>query len=177
MNRLEKYNEIVLDLLQIQQDRANTYEKMLLNGNFDEKINMLLKRLAVQSRNNMLELRSHVTDNTGSDPADRVEIRGDILREWHGLSHFLPDSSFPEIMQCFEINEMRTKIAYQQALKKEDMFCEELKMLLARQMRSIQHSFLFIQQCRERPYMPEMLTVKDERKPPAFLHERIHAEA
>ena len=177
MNRLEKNFEILHDLLQIQQDRAATYEKLLLNGNFDEKINMLLKRLAVQSRNNMLELRSQISDNTGSDPADRVEIRGDILREWHGLSHFLPDSSYPEIVQCFEINEMRTHIAYQQALKKSEVLCEELRALLAQQMKTVQRSFLFIQQCRERPYMPESLPVKDERRPPAFLHERIHAEA
>jgi len=175
MNRLEKNSEIILDLLKIQQDRAATYEKLLYHGNFDEKINMLLKRLAVQSRNNMLELRAHLNDNTGSDPADNVEIRGDILREWHGLSHFLPDSTYPEIMQCFEVNEMRTSIAYRQAMEKGEVFSEELNNLLAKQLRIIQRSFVFIQESREKPFIPETSVTRDERMPPVFLQERIHA--
>lgn len=176
MNRLEKNFEIIHDLLHIQHERSTTYEKMLLYGNFDPKVNSLLKRLATQSRNCMLELRSHITDTTGSDPADRVEIRGDILQEWHGLAQFLPDSNFQDIIQSFEVNEMRTGDAYERAMQADVELCEEIKKLIRKQHQQIKRSFKYIQESREKPFVPEPLPTTEERKPPAFFHDRLYAE-
>ena len=176
MNRLEKNMEIVHDLLQIQHERAIMYEKLLHYGNHNDKICMLLKKLAIQSRNCMLELRSHISDTTGSDPADRVEIKGDILREWHGLHHFMPDSPYQDIILCFEINEMRTSLAYEKALLLSDHLCDELEKLIRYQHHVISHSYHFILESRERPYIPETTHSRDERKPPAYFHDRLYAE-
>ena len=70
--------EIINDLIQIEQNKANDYEKLLVNGNFDGELNRLIRQLADQCRNNVLELRSHMSENTGSDPADHVEIPGEM---------------------------------------------------------------------------------------------------
>ena len=176
MNRLLKNIEIVHDLLQIQHERAITYEKLLQFGNQDDKICMLLKKLAIQSRNCMLELRSHISDTTGSDPADRVEIKGEILREWHGLHHFMPDSPYQDIISCFEINEMRTSLAYEKALLLNAHLCDELKNLIRFQFDVISRSYHFILESREKPYIPETPRACDERKPPAYFHDRLYAE-
>lgn len=176
MNRLEKNIAIIHDLLHIQHERAATYEKMLMNGNHDEKVNCLLKKLATQSRNCMLELRGHITDTTGSDPADRVEIRGEILKEWHGLNQVMPDSNFQEIISAFEVNELRTGKAYEKALEAGEALCNELKNLLSEQLKQIWHSYDHIQDSRYKPFVPESQQSSDERKPPAFFHDRLYAD-
>jgi uncharacterized protein (TIGR02284 family) len=176
MNRLEKSIEIIHDLLQIQHERATTYERLMLYGNYDENINHILKKLATESRNCMLELRSHITDTTGGDPADRVEIRGDVLKEWHGLNQVLPDTNFQDIISAFEVNELRTAKAYEKALEQGTQLCEAVKALLTNQTEKVWGTYEFIQDSRYRPYAPELAHSTDERKPPAFFHDRLYAE-
>lgn len=176
MNRLEKSIEIIHDLLEIQHERAITYEKMLTYGSNDEKINCLLKKLATQSRNCMLELRRHITDTSGSDPADRVEIRGDVLKEWHGLNQILPDSNFQDVISTFEVNEMRTGKAYEKALEAGNELCQEVRQILQQQLHQIWNSYDQIQDSRYKPHVPEILQSTNERKPPAFYHDRYYAE-
>lgn len=177
MNRLQKNIEIIHDLLQIQHERATTYDKLLQYGTYDGKVTHLLKRIARQSRNCILELRGHIFDTTGSDPADRVEIKGDLLREWHGMNLFHPDSSYHEIIMCCEVNEMRTTEVYQKALIIADDVCQELSSLIRGQLELVWRSFVFIQETRENPYIPDTLPVTAERKPPTFFHDRLYADA
>ncbi len=176
MNRLEKNIAIIHDLLQIQHERASTYEKMLYYSNYEPKVNSLLKKMAMQSRNAILELRGHITDTTGGDPADRVEIRGEILKGWNGLDQFLPDSNFKQIIQSFEVNERRTGTAYELALESCDELCEEVRKLIKRQLQQVRRSFKYIQEAGEIPFIPKSLPATDERKPPAFFHDRLYAQ-
>ncbi len=124
----------------------------------------------------MLELRSQISDTTGSDPADRVEIRGDVLQEWHGLDQFLPESSFQDIIFCFEANEMRTSQAYQKALNLASELDAEVSRIIRNQLDQVWRSFVSIQEAREKPFVPETLPETNERKPPAFFHDRLYAE-
>lgn len=96
MNRLENNTWIILDLLQYQQDRAAAYEELLHYGNFDDEINRLLRRMATQCRNNILELRAHISNNTGSDPADHVEIRGEIQASSMNVDERKPPTFYHE---------------------------------------------------------------------------------
>jgi hypothetical protein len=71
---------------------------------------------------------------------------------------------------------MRTSVAYEKALLSEDHLCDELKNLIRNQLNMIWRSFSFIQESREKPYVPESLPMGDERKPPAYFHDRLYAE-
>lgn len=115
MSRIAKSTEILHDLLVIQNDRTIVYERIAKFPDYEQGIYKLLKKIAVESRNSMHELRCHI-DGTYGDPADKVEIRGEIYRNWPGTKYFLPDNTTNEIFVCFECNEKASATAYQKAL-------------------------------------------------------------
>ena len=166
MNRFPREMEIVHDLLVIQQERASAYQSIARYNDQDAFLCKFLRSIAVQSRNAFLELRRHI-DMSYGDPADRVEIRGEIVKEWPGIKPLVPGSSFTELVETCEWNEIRAAMAYQKALTSGEQLSRELLGIIYEQLKSIRESFTFIHECKEKPTVPA--SAKEE-YPPHFIY-------
>jgi uncharacterized protein (TIGR02284 family) len=170
MNRFDKSTEIMHDLLLIQNDRKAAYEKIVEWPDHNESIRHHIKKIIMQSRNAILELRRHI-DMTGSDPADRAHIRGEIYHSWSGSGEFVPSDSISDVIAALENKEKEVAMAYQKALQPEDTLDEELRTLLNDQLSLIQRSFNYIQEYKEKPL--ERASTSEEEKPFVIYRERI----
>jgi hypothetical protein len=166
MGHLEKNIEIMHDLLAIQHERIAVYQLFMKYPVNDETVYSVFKMMADRSRNCLFELRSHMT--TISDPAGRMEVRGEIFSNWPGLKYFGPESSPVDIFSCCEYNEELTARAYQQALSRKDEIGDDLQDLLNKQLELINRSFEYIQLQKEKPLQP--VATMEERIP--FLFSR-----
>ena len=170
MSRFERSVVIIHDLFLIPQERATTYEKLMRYPDQDVAICQFIRGIAVQSRNCMIELRRHIDMDCG-DPADRVEVKGEIYQEWPGIKYFLPDSSPAEVFSYCESNENETVRAYQKAISSPEI-CEEFRNLLRVQLKTIRNSFKLLNECKEKPMAPASALV-DERMPFAFSRSAV----
>ncbi len=162
------------DLLLIQNDRKAAYEKIVKWPNHDESVRNHIKKLIIQCRHCILQLRGHV-DMTGSDPADRADIRGDIYHEWPGVRDFVAGNSIPDMIVALESNERKVVLAYQKALKSDECLCEELRTLIDDQLSLIHQSFNQIQEHKEKP-LEHATVISEEEKPFVIFRDRVFFE-
>ncbi|SRR5258705_8506554 len=162
MNRFDKSMEVMHDLLLIQNDRKIAYEKIVKWPNHEELIRKHIKKVIMQCRNCILELRRHI-DMTGSDPADRADIRGEIYHEWPGITDLTLVNSIPETIALLERNEKEVALFYQKALQLEESLCEEFRTLLSDQLGLVHKSLEYLHERKENPIEPATLT--EEEKP------------
>jgi uncharacterized protein (TIGR02284 family) len=173
MNRFDKSTEVMHDLLLIQNDRKAVYEKIVAWPGIDESICNHIKKIIRQCRNCIMELRGHV-DMTGSDPADKADIRGELYHEWPGISDFTPNNSIPEIIESLESKEKEVALAYQKALQCEDNLRQEFRTLISDQLSIIHRSFGSIVERKEQP--GERVMISEEEKPFVILRDRVFLE-
>jgi hypothetical protein len=105
------------------------------------------------------------------DPADRVEIRGEVCRSWPGVRYFKPDSTTADIFSCCEYNEWLTTMTYQHALEATEKKCPELQSLLLHQFNHMKESYQMVHLEKERPAQPA--TSVEERVPFLFTRGEI----
>ncbi|MEO7922840.1 MAG: hypothetical protein ABIR30_04125 [Chitinophagaceae bacterium] len=165
MVRFEKSVEMLHDLMLIQQERALVYEKLIKYSGQETAVCNLLQKIAVQSRNCMIGLRRHI-DLCCGDPADRVDVKGDIYRNWPGTKYLLPGSSLTEVYLNCEYNEKETILAYQRAINSGEI-CESLREILHEQLRFMRQSFRELNECKEKPAAP-LAEYPDERRALSF---------
>jgi uncharacterized protein (TIGR02284 family) len=174
MSHLDKNVEILNDLLAIQHERVAAYQAFMKYPVSDESVYKLFKTIADRSRNLLFELRSHMSSSC-SDPADRVEIRGEVCRSWPGIRFFKPDSTAADIFNCCEYNEWLTAMTYQHALEATQEKCPELQELLLKQFNRMKESFRMVHAEKERPAQPA--TSAEERVPFLFTRGEIFETA
>ena len=170
MNRFDKSTEVMHDLLLIQNERKAAYEKIVKWPDHTASVRNHIKKIIRQCRNSILELRRHI-DMTGSDPADRANIRGDIYRSWPGIGDFMPGDSINDMIAGLENNEKEVVLAYQKALQSEDKLSEDLRKLINDQLSLINQSFNQIQEYKEKPL--EHRPATEEEKPFVIYRERV----
>lgn len=172
MSRIAKSTEILHDLLVIQNDRTTFYERLAKFPGYEETICKLLKKITSQSRSFILELRSHIDINYG-DPADRVEIKGEIYHNWPGMKYFLPDDNYNEIFDSFECNEKATEVAYQKALVWGNNLCHECQSIISNHLKTIRESLAYIQDYK---YKPAGTQINSEKQISPSFSRRPYAE-
>ncbi|MEO6613525.1 MAG: DUF2383 domain-containing protein [Chitinophagaceae bacterium] len=152
MDRFARSAEILHDLLHIQHERTSVYEKLLQYPDQDHSVCKCLNEIAQHSRHSMYELRGHMDVHCG-DPADHVQVKGPIYRKWPGTKQLLPGSSPAEILQYCEYNEKQAVLAYQEAIDWEE-WEEDMRELLAEQLKNLRQSSKLLNKCREKPIAP-----------------------
>ena len=173
MNRFNKSSEVMHDLLLIQAARKTAYEKMVKWPGHDESIRNHIKKIIMQCRNCILELRRHI-DMTHCDPADRVELRGEVYHNWPGIQDFMPGDSRGDVIGLLESNEKEVALAYQQALQNDAELCESFKTLISDQLGLIHRSFEYIRERKETPLEPA--TISEEEKPFVIFRDKVFME-
>jgi uncharacterized protein (TIGR02284 family) len=168
MNRLPVHTALLNDLLLIQLDRAVAYERLMRQHQHDESICKLIEEVTMQSRKCVAELRRHI-DRNFSDPADRVEIKGEIYNQFPGVKHFVAGANMKDVIVCFECNEHETLSAYQKVLGSEDLPAGHLRDLVYEQWAAIRKTFRYIHSYKELPTAPPTKT--EDRVPEVYSRE------
>ncbi len=141
MLRTEKKAEILSDLLRINKDCSTIYQGIIENHTSRvSKLSPFLQGLVNLERACMLELRRQV-DTSYGDPADAVEIRGEIyLARQEGGGSKSPTRE----KELFAYCERRLKElhqAYDTALQFSNEFSDQVRMILQQQAVRVKESF------------------------------------
>ena len=168
MSHLDIKVEILNDLLAIQHERIAAYKAFMKYQVNDGSVYQLFRTIADKSRNLLFELRSHMSSSC-IDPADRVEIRGEVCKSWPGIRYFTPDSTVASIFSCCEYNEWLTMMTYQHALEMSENKSPELRSLLSDHFTRMKESFEMVHAQKERPAEPAISI--EERVPFLFTRE------
>ena len=125
MEKKEKIAEILNDLIEINNDRVNGYEKAVKEtASEDADLRSLFTDLANDSRDYAAELRKLVY-NTGKNPAEGTTARGKIYRVWMDIKAAITGQSRKAILASCEFGEDAAQRAYDAALEDADLIGEE----------------------------------------------------
>ena len=125
MEKKEKIAEILNDLIEINNDRVNGYEKAVKEtASEDTDLRSLFTDLANDSRDYAAELRKLVY-NTGENPAEGTTARGKIYRVWMDIKAAITGQSRKAILASCEFGEDAAQRAYDAALEDADLIGEE----------------------------------------------------
>jgi uncharacterized protein (TIGR02284 family) len=121
MEKNEKVAEILNDLIQINNDRVDGYEKAVKETDTkDSDLRSLFTDLANDSRNYAAELRKHVY-TAGEEPAEGTTARGKIYRVWMDIKAAITGQSRRAILASCEFGEDAAQRAYESALEDADL--------------------------------------------------------
>jgi uncharacterized protein (TIGR02284 family) len=119
METNKKVVEILNDLIRINNDRVEGYEKAaqdVRDSLFDAEIKTVFYQLAEESRSNKAELTSAV-ERLGGDPAESTTASGKVYRIWMDVkTTFSGDDTLATLKSC-EFGEDVAQKAYREAIE------------------------------------------------------------
>jgi len=119
----EQNAEVLNDLIQINNDRINGYEKAAKETDTDDAdLRSLFIDLAADSRNNVIALSRYV-QRAGEEPAEGTTASGKIYRAWMDVKATFSGKDRKTILASCEFGEDAAQKAYKQALS-EDLSME-----------------------------------------------------
>jgi uncharacterized protein (TIGR02284 family) len=129
----EKTTEVVNDLIRINNDRVEGYERAAKETNTkDADLRSLFTDLANQSRKFASDLGRHVT-RTGEEPADGTTFSGKIYRAWMDVKATFTGSDRKSILASCEFGEDAAQKAYETALKSDAELPTDVRQVIADQ--------------------------------------------
>jgi len=153
MLQLEKEKFVLNDLLNIQCERILVYERLSNHPDFDHSICDFLKKIVVQSKNSLIDLRRHLDISLG-DPAAKLRVNGDIYNNWR---EELSTVNTAEVINYCDKTEQATINAYMNALGPGNKLSREAKGVIATHLNMIKRIAGFISECKQRPTTPEQV--------------------
>lgn len=137
MESTEKAISVLNDLIEINNDRSNGFEKAIEDlgeGNTDLKA--VFERLAQESKKNSLELASAVQRN-GAEAESGTSASGAIHRAWIDVKATFMGHDRKSVLQECERGEDAIKKAYQTALERDSELSSEFTQLVSGQQPAI----------------------------------------
>ena len=133
----EKTAEVVNDLIRINNDRVEGYEKAAKETNSkDSDLRSLFTDLANQSRGFANDLSRYVT-RTGDEPADGTTFSGKIYRAWMDVKATLTGSDRKSILASCEFGEDAAQKAYDAALRSDAEIAPEVRQCIMEQKQTL----------------------------------------
>jgi uncharacterized protein (TIGR02284 family) len=114
-----KHVEVLNDLIRINNDRVDGYNKAALQT-ADEDLRTLFTSLASQSSQFAAELKKHVRSE-GEDPAEGTTVSGKIYRTWMDVKATFGGDDRKGILASCEFGEDAAQKAYKMALEDKDL--------------------------------------------------------
>ena len=129
----EKVVEVLNDLIEINNDRVQGYEKAVKETDTkDADLRMLFEEMASESRKYANELIQHVA-GTGNEPADGTTLKGKIYRVWMDVKAGFSGNDRKAILASCEFGEDAAQKAYEQALASDADMSVETRQLIMEQ--------------------------------------------
>ena len=121
MKNNEKVCETLNDLIQINNDRIEGYERASKEtDDVDADLRALFGRMADESRQYNAELTAAVT-RQGCEPATDTTVRGKIYRVWMDVKATFTGKDRKSVLSSCEYGEDAAQRAYESALKEEEL--------------------------------------------------------
>lgn len=125
----EKTTEVLNDLIQINNDRVEGYEKAANETKQeDSDLRSLFMNMAADSRQYARELSRHVTGN--DEPATGTTFKGKIYRAWMDVKATFTGKDRKSILASCEFGEDAAQKAYEEGLRESDLTVEVRQLLM-----------------------------------------------
>ncbi|WP_353719633.1 PA2169 family four-helix-bundle protein [Dyadobacter sp. 676] len=123
--------EILNDLVLINNDRIAGYEKAEAETNeLENDLRAMFHKLADESRNNVLDLKSHVT-RLGGEPATGTMLSGKLYRIWMDIRATFTSDNRRAVLENAESGEDAAKKTYEEALQSGDLPADIRQLILS----------------------------------------------
>ena len=149
MERNDQTNEVLNDLIRINNDRVEGYEKAIEETkDKDVDLQTVFHRMADESRQYASELRSEL-QRSGADVAQGTTASGKIYRVWMDIKAAFTGKSRQTVLENCEFGEDAAQNAYDEALKSDAPLPAETRQLIVNQKASLKASHDAIRQYRD----------------------------
>ena len=152
MNRNNDNAEILNDLIQINNDRIEGYEKAIKEtGIGDNDLRSLFQTMANESRQYVSELQQHVVLE-GEEPTKDTTVRGKIYRAWMDVKATFTGKDRKSILESCEYGEDAAQRAYERALEDSEDLSPDVATLIMDQKMQLRQSHDKIRALRDRQH-------------------------
>lgn len=147
MATYEKATEVLNDLVKINNDRIEGYEKATAQTE-DTDLKALFKQMMDESRKYVSELNQQLTVY-GKDIQTDTTVSGKIYRTWMDVKRAFTGNDRHAILSSCEYGEDAAQRAYEEALSAEDPLPNDLRQVITSQKASLRRSHDIIKQQRD----------------------------
>jgi len=149
MARNENVQEVLNDLIKINHDRIEGYERAVEDTrDKDTDLQAIFHRMADESKQYAAELESEV-QKAGGEPADDTTVSGKIYRVWMDLKSAVTGKARKSILESCEYGEDAAQKAYDEALSTDAELPTEIRQLITDQKSSLRKSHDKIKRMRD----------------------------
>jgi uncharacterized protein (TIGR02284 family) len=149
MEKNEKTIEILNDLIRINNDRVEGYEKAVKDTREqDTDLRNMFNRMADESRNYTRELTEQV-QRAGGEPASDATVPGKIYRVWMDVKSSVTGHGRESVLELCEFGEDAAQKAYKKALEADENVSSDVQSLIRNQQEALKSSHDTIKQYRD----------------------------
>ena len=146
----EKTSEVLNDLISINNDRIEGYNKAEKEcDNDDTDLQSHFRQMSAESRSYITDLSKYVAAS-GERPADNTSLSGKIYRAWMDVKATFTGKDRKAILASCEFGEDAAQKAYDSALSSDADFNTEVRQLIMDQKTSLKKSHDRIKSMRDR---------------------------
>lgn len=150
MQHNEELIEVLNDLIRINNDRIEGYEKAISETkDIDADLQTLFRRMADQSRQAKAELIQEVQKRGGGADANSTTNSGKIYRAWMSVKVTFSGKDRKAILAACEFGEDAAQKAYKEALESEETMDVDIRQVITRQKSSLKESHDLIKRHRD----------------------------
>ena len=150
MQNNEELIEVLNDLIRINNDRIEGYEKaMNETKDIDADLKTLFRRMADQSRMNKSELIQEVQKRGGGADVNSTTNSGKIYRAWMSVKATFSGKDRKSVLAACEFGEDAAQKAYQEALESETTMDVDVRQLVVKQKSTLKESHDLIKRHRD----------------------------
>jgi len=150
MEKNERAIEVLNDLIRINNDRIEGYEKAVDKANeTDVDLRTIFNRMAQESRKYANELTAQVR-RLGGDPASGTTASGKIYRVWMDVKSGLSSSERKSVLEECEYGEDAAQKAYEKALASDNDLPADLRAIIQDEKINLKNSHDTIRNYRDR---------------------------
>ena len=149
MARNEQVNEVLNDLIRINHDRIEGYERAVEDTrDKDVDLQAIFNRMANESKQYAAELEKEVIKSGGDAPRDTT-VSGKIYRVWMDIKSAVTGKARKSVLESCEFGEDAAQKAYEEALKVDSDLPTEVRQLIVNQKAALKTSHDTIKQYRD----------------------------
>ena len=143
MERNERTAEVLNDLIRINNDRVEGYEKAVKEtAESDVDLRNIFNRMAQESRTYARELTDQV-QRLGGEPASGTTASGKIYRTWMDIKSGFSRSERKSVLEECEFGEDAAQKAYEKALAPDNDLTPDVQTLVQKEKNSLKYTFDF----------------------------------
>lgn len=149
METMEKLAEVLNDLIMINNDRIEGYEKAARQADkVDIDLRGVFTKLADDSRKHVAELTKEV-QKLGEDPADDTTSRGKVYRAWMDIKNAFSNKERTSILESCEYGEDAAQKAYEDALASDAEMDADTRQMITEQKANLNRAHKMIKEYRD----------------------------